>query len=52
VINLRIKSCGTFWKIERAEIMLYLRSILLCGRWNTMLNNLLSLYASSVMPCH
>jgi len=40
VINLRLKSPGIFWKRETAEVMLFLRSTLLCGRWNLMLNNL------------
>ena len=33
VINLRLKSPGIFWKRETAEVMLFLRSTLLCGRW-------------------
>ncbi len=33
VINLRLKSCGTFWKEEKLEIMIYLRAQLLYGRW-------------------
>jgi hypothetical protein len=40
VINLRLKSPGIFWKRETAEVMLFLRSTLLCGRWNHMFNNL------------
>lgn len=40
VINLRLKSPGIFWKRETAEVMLFLRSTLLCGRWKLMLNNL------------
>lgn len=40
VINLRLKSPGIFWKRETAELMLFLRSTLLCGRWNIMLGNL------------
>ena len=42
VINLRLKSPGIFWKRETAETMLFLRSTLLCGRWNHMLVNLLA----------
>jgi hypothetical protein len=42
VINLRLKSPGIFWKRDTAEIMLFLRSTLLCGRWNHMLVNLLA----------
>jgi hypothetical protein len=34
VINLRLKSCGTFWKERKLEIMLYLRAQLLYGRWD------------------
>jgi hypothetical protein len=40
VINLRLKSPGIFWKRETAEVMLFLRSTLLCGRWKIMLKNL------------
>jgi hypothetical protein len=40
VINLRLKSPGIFWKRETAELMLFLRSTLLCGRWNNMFTNL------------
>jgi hypothetical protein len=43
VINLRLKSPGIFWKRKTAEVMLFLRSALLCGRWDIMLNNLLAL---------
>lgn len=41
VINLRLKSPGIFWKRQTAEVMLFLRSTLLCGHWKIMLNNLL-----------
>lgn len=40
VINLRLKSAGTFWKSETAESMLFLRSQLLSGRWNIMTGNI------------
>ena len=40
VINLRLKSCGSFWKKENAEIYLFLRSQLITGRWNTFFGNL------------
>jgi hypothetical protein len=40
VINLRLKSCGSFWKKENAEIYLFLRSQLLAGRWITFFENL------------
>ena len=41
VINLRLKSCGTFWKEEKLEIMLYLRAQLLYGRWDNLYRNCL-----------
>jgi len=40
VINLRLKSCGSFWKKENAEIYLFLRSQLITGRWNIFFENL------------
>jgi len=40
IINLRLKSPGTFWKPEIAESMLFLRSQLLSGRWNIMTSNI------------
>lgn len=43
VINMRLKSPGIFWKRKTAEIMLFLRSTLLCGRWDIMFENLLAL---------
>lgn len=39
VINLRIKSAGSFWKKERAEYFLFLRSQLLSGRWLIFIKN-------------
>lgn len=33
IINLRLKSAGTFWKRDMAECFLFLRSQLLSGRW-------------------
>lgn len=39
VINLRIKGAGIFWTAEMAEVMLFLRSQFLSGRWETVLNN-------------
>lgn len=43
VINLRLKSAGSFWKRSTSEAMLFLRSTLLCDRWDTMLLNLAAL---------
>jgi hypothetical protein len=40
VINLRLKAPGTFWTAEMGECFLFLRSQLLSGRWEVMLNNL------------
>jgi len=42
VINLRLKGAGIFWTEEMAEVMLFLRSQLLCGRWNIVLGNLVN----------
>jgi hypothetical protein len=52
VINLRLKSPGIFWKPKNAEVMLFLRSTLLCGRWKNMLENLFRLNRSGVALCH
>jgi hypothetical protein len=40
VINLRLKSAGSFWTKQMAECFLFLRSQLLSGRWSTFLCNL------------
>jgi len=42
VINLRLKGAGIFWTAEMAEVMLFLRSQFLRGRWNIVLNNLVN----------
>jgi len=39
VINLRLKSPGSFWKLDFAETMLYLRAQVLYGRWENLKNN-------------
>ena len=39
VVNLRLKSCGTFWKERKLEIMIYLRAQLLYGRWEYLYAN-------------
>ena len=39
VINLRLKAPGTFWTREMAECFLFLRSQLLCGRWDIFMRN-------------
>lgn len=40
VINLRLKSCGSFWKKENAEIYLFLRAQIISGRWNVFFENI------------
>lgn len=50
VINLRLKSAGIFWKRQTAEIMLFLRSTLLSGRWEIMLKNLM-VSNRDLFPC-
>lgn len=52
VINLRLKSPGIFWKRETAEVMLFLRSTLLCGRWENMCEHLLQLNRGQFDACH
>lgn len=52
VINLRLKAPGIFWKRETAEVMLYLRSTLLCGRWQIMLRNLFLLNRGQLEGCN
>jgi hypothetical protein len=39
IINMRLKSAGTFWKRDMAETFLFLRSQLLSGRWTIFLRN-------------
>ena len=39
IINMRLKSAGTFWKRGMAEAFLFLRSQLLSGRWTIFLRN-------------
>lgn len=51
VINLRLKSPGIFWKRETAEVMLFLRSTLLCGRWDNMMKHLLHLNRGQFEAC-
>ena len=40
VINLRLKAPGTFWKVEMAEVFLFLRSQLISGRWSIVMRNI------------
>ncbi|MCG8688763.1 MAG: hypothetical protein MI892_28085 [Desulfobacterales bacterium] len=39
VINLRLKAPGSFWKLEFANDMIYLRAQLLYGRWENLVKN-------------
>jgi hypothetical protein len=40
VINLRLKAPGTFWSAAMAECFLFLRSQLLSGRWDRVIDNI------------
>lgn len=51
VVNLRLKAPGIFWKPETAEAMLFLRSQLLSGRWNIMIDNMFK-QIRSLCVCH
>ena len=44
VINSRLKSTGTFWKLENIEKILPLRCILLSGRWRIFMNNFIQIH--------
>ncbi len=52
VINLRLKSAGTFWTREMAEYFLFLRSQLLSGRWLTFLRNVIRQQARIFLNLH
>jgi hypothetical protein len=39
VINMRVKSPGSFWKLGFAEMVIYLRAQLLYGRWESLTAN-------------
>ena len=49
VINLRLKSPGSFWKVERLERMLTLRCALKAGRWRTVMKNFTQYNQSKVL---
>lgn len=40
VINLRFKSPSTFWKKNNVEGLIFLRAVLMAGRWNLMIKNI------------
>ena len=48
VINMRLKSTGIFWKQERAEYFLFLRSQLLSGRWRIFMKNVTRRWTKSI----
>ncbi len=50
VLNLRIKGAGLFWKKENVEKIIFLRSQLLSGRWNLMINYIVN--KESKMLCY
>lgn len=39
VINMRVKAPGSFWKLDFAETVIYLRAQLLYGRWENLAAN-------------
>jgi hypothetical protein len=52
IINLRLKSAGTFWKRDMAEYFLFLRSQLLSGRWLIFLSNVTRQQARLLLNFH
>jgi hypothetical protein len=52
IINLRLKSSGTFWKRDMAEYFLFLRSQLLSGRWLIFLKNVTRQSARALLNLH
>jgi len=52
VINLRLKAPGTFWRIEMAEVFLFLRSQLISGRWSIIMRNLTRQMARMFLRVH
>jgi hypothetical protein len=52
IINLRLKSAGTFWKRDMAEYFLFLRSQLLSGRWLIFLRNVIRQQARALLNLH
>ncbi len=49
IINMRLKSAGSFWKRDMAETFLFLRSQLLSGRWGIFLRNVVR---QAARACH
>jgi hypothetical protein len=41
IVNLRLKSNGSFWDVRNAEVVLHLRAQLLSGRWDTFIRTVL-----------
>lgn len=51
VINLRLKAPGSFWKLEFADNMIYLRAQLLYGRWGDLVANRLKTLRQLFTDC-
>ncbi len=51
VINLRLKSAGSFWKKDMAEYFLFLRAQLLSGRWQIFIKNVTRRFLTTLMIC-
>jgi hypothetical protein len=49
VINLRLKAPGTFWTRKMGECFLFLRSQLISGRWQPMLDNVTRRTANALL---
>lgn len=52
IINMRLKSAGSFWKRDMAEAFLFLRSQLLSGRWTIFLRNVVRQAARAWLQRH
>ena len=51
VINLRLKAPGSFWNLEFAEKMIYLRAQLLYGRWGNLVKNYMKEFRQLAAAC-
>ncbi len=49
IINLRLKSAGSFWLQQWAEVFLYLRAQLISGRWIYVMENLINRLSDNYM---
>lgn len=46
IVNLRLKSAGTFWKVQNAERVLYLRCQIKAGHWLDFIESVLTQWAA------